>query len=166
MAVCGSNFCPEDADSKDIVLDNNHNKSSTINQSETGVGGNFQTDRTKIYLMVSIQVECYSQTNRIKNIFLRKIQERKEETIFRQVSIWDAHSQLQLSLPPFSTLFQKTIVRYSLTVLLRDNNLVFCQASLHLIEGRQRADVWTQTPLRNDQVSCNSTVFGGSKQKK
>ena len=53
MAVCGSNFCPEDADSKDIVLDNN-NESNTINQSEPGVGGNFQTDRTKIYVMVSI----------------------------------------------------------------------------------------------------------------
>ena len=52
MAVCGSNFCPEDADSKDIVLDNN--QLSTINQSEPGVGGNFQTDRTKIYVMVSI----------------------------------------------------------------------------------------------------------------
>ena len=52
MAVCGSNFCPEDADSKDIVLDNN--QLSAINQSEPGVGGNFQTDRTKIYVMVSI----------------------------------------------------------------------------------------------------------------
>ena len=52
MAVCGSNFCPEDADSKDIVLDDN--QFSAINQSEHGVGGNFQTDRTKIYVMVSI----------------------------------------------------------------------------------------------------------------
>ena len=53
MAVCGSNFCPDDADSKDIVLDDN-NQSNTINQPEPEVGGNFQTDQTKIYVMVSI----------------------------------------------------------------------------------------------------------------
>ena len=52
MTVCGSNFCPDDADSKDIVLDDN--QSNTINESEPGVGGNFQTDRTKIYVMASI----------------------------------------------------------------------------------------------------------------
>ena len=116
MAVCGSNFCPEDADSKDIVLDNN--QSSTINQSETGVGGNFQTDRTKIYVMVSIYVECYSQTKLTKNIFIRKIQKPEKREHF-QASIYMGCS-----------LAAAALLAAFLDPLSKDNSQVLCESSL------------------------------------
>ena len=52
MAVCGSNFCPANADKGKLLLNQ-----SEIRE-ESGVASNFETDRTKIYVMASIYLAC------------------------------------------------------------------------------------------------------------
>ena len=56
MEVCGSNFCPADADKGLNLL--NLNQSDMREESAAGVAANFETSRTKIFLMASIYLAC------------------------------------------------------------------------------------------------------------
>ena len=69
MALCGSNFCPGNADKGNLL-----NQSDKGNQSdareESSVVGNFETDRSKIYLMASIYLACSLAAAALLAVFL------------------------------------------------------------------------------------------------
>ena len=77
--MCGSNFCPANADKGNLLSLNQ----SDVREESAGVTDNFETSRTKIYLMASIYLACSLAAAALLVVFLDPLTTDPDQVISR-----------------------------------------------------------------------------------